>query len=125
MTIAANNGHSRLCYSQLWPDHVYNTLERMTKSIQFNAMIFTILYKLVNLQSRQLVADGKVLVDGGHIMICRCYHLCRPEYFHSSFFNTCKCLRACYFMNKMFVDIQNVRTVLDRLNHMPVPNFFN
>src|SRR4051794_4964316 len=122
MAVATNNGHPRLRNTQLRTNNMYNTLERMSQTIQFNAMLFTILNQLLYLFARQLITDGQVLVDGRYVVIGGGNYLLWAGYFQAALFNSSKGLWAGYFVNKMFIYIKYIRAILDGLHHVFVPD---
>lgn len=70
-------------------------------------MIFTIGNELLHLYPGEFILDGKVLLQCRNVMIRRSNDLLRAEYFHASFLQALKGLRAGDFVNEMFVDIQH------------------
>src|SRR3954465_13797467 len=112
MTVAAHNGHPGLCDAQLRTNDVNDALVGMSKSIQFDAILLAILDQLVYLEPRQLIFYGKVLINGRNIVVSCCYHLVRSENFEASFLQSCKSLRAGDLVNKMFINIDHIRTIL-------------
>src|SRR4030095_2953011 len=123
MTVTTNNGDSRLRNAELRAYNMNNALERMSKAIQFNAMFSAILFQGFNLSATQLLFNGQVLIKGWHIMIGGRYRLQRAKNTNTSFIQTGKCLRTRYFVNEMFIDIQNRRTAFNLPDDVFVPNF--
>src|SRR5690606_2163466 len=105
MAVTANDGHAWLCNAQFGTYHVHDALERMSEAIQFNAVIFAVLYQFAHLVPGKLVADRQVLINGWHIVVCSGHHLLRTKNFYAPVFKAFKSLRTGYFMNKVFVDI--------------------
>lgn len=96
----------------------------MAQTVEFYAKFLAVPVEHFHLQSRQGFLDGQVLVFGGHVMIGRGNDLFGSEYLQTSFFQSFKSLGTGYLVNEMFINVQNRRTVLNGLDHMGVPDFF-
>ena len=43
------------------------------------------------------------------------------EYGYTPFLQAIECLRACYFMDVMLIDVQDIRSSFNRVDYMRVP----
>src|SRR5450759_1641821 len=64
-----------------------------------------------------------MLIFCRNVIVGSCYCFFGSEYGNTPFFQSVKCLGTCNFVNIMTVDIQNIRAISYRTNHMSVPDF--
>ena len=101
-----------------------DTLKRVTQIIKFNAKFGAIFSKGFYLVARQCFFDRQVLVFGRNIVIGSSSGAFRIENFYTTGAESIKCLRACYFMNKVAVDKESIRVTFCSFYNVAVPDFF-
>lgn len=85
-------------------------------------MPFAVFGELVHLEAGQLIPDGKMLINGGDIVVSRGHCVPGTEYPEPPPVDFRESLGACHFMDQMPVNVENGRSSLDFLNHMGIPD---
>src|SRR5690606_7485595 len=109
--------------AELRTDDVYDALIGMAEVVKRNAELVAILRERFNLMPRERFIDGKVLIKGRYVMVGGCSSARRIKYGYASLANAGKCLRTRYFMNKMPVDVENIRVAFALFHDVCVPDF--
>jgi hypothetical protein len=124
MAIATDDGHARLGDAQLRSDDVYDALVGMAEAVELDVMFFAVLDELLDLDAGELFLDGKVLVQGRHVMIRGGYDLFGPEDLDAAFVESVEGLRTGDFMYEVSVDIEYGGAALDGFDDVTVPDLF-
>ena len=123
MTVAAHNGHARLRDAEFGADDVYDALLPVAKAVEFDAECLAIFRQFVHLKTRQRLADGQVLIDGGHVVIGGGDGLSGPEHRYAALAQSVESLWTGDFVNEVAIYVEHVLPAFDGLDDVCVPDF--
>src|SRR4051812_21933625 len=98
MTVTADNCHPGLRNAEFRADDMDDSLIWVTKAIEFDAKVLTVLLHHGDLLSRHFFFDRFILIFGGNIVIHRCPCTVKTCYRQTALPQTIKCLGTCYLM---------------------------
>ena len=123
MRIATDDGHTRQRQSLLGTYYMDDTIILRHHAEMRQSEIGRIPGQHIHLLLRYRVCDGLVLIVRGGVVIRHTEDLLRTETLQASFPHALEGLRRSDLMTIQAVDIQLRGTILDLLDHVPVPYF--
>src|SRR5699024_9518486 len=124
MTVAADDCPARLGESELWPDDVDDALVWMMHIGKPDAEVGTVFSVCLHLFLRNFIFDD-VTIPGRNVVIHRGICHVRTPDFAVIQAQAFKSLRRSHFMDKMLIDIDQIRLIRLRMHYMIFPDFFN
>src|SRR5699024_4484093 len=124
MTVAADDCPARLGESELWPDDVDDALVWMVHIGKPDAEVGTVFSECLHLFLRNFIFDD-IPVPGRNVVIHRGICQVRTPDFAVIQAQAFKSLRRSHFMDKMLIDIDQIRLIRLRMHYMIFPDFFN
>jgi hypothetical protein len=94
----------------------------MTEVIQIHAKFLAVLSQGLDLMTGECFANGKVLINGGHVVICRGRCAGRVENTYAALTKAIECLWTGYFVNEVAVNVQGVGIAFGTLHNVGVPD---
>src|SRR6476469_2749563 len=122
MRVAADDRHPRLSQPKLRPDHVDNSLPRITHWMEPDTELGAILREHRYLLRRDRVRDWQIDVDGRHIVIRSPDGEVRATNGPARHAQAVERLGRCHLMDQMQVDVEQVGFAKRGSNDMLLPD---
>ncbi|MNC54523.1 hypothetical protein D3C75_1040090 [compost metagenome] len=122
VAVAAYNRFTWMSEAQLRSHNVYNALVNRIQIVQLHAEITAVLRQCVNLLFGDWICNVETILRW-HVVIHRCKCQLWTANFTTAQAKSFKCLRRCYFVHQMQVNIQNAWFSFFLMNYVIFPNF--
>ncbi|CAB5046366.1 unannotated protein [freshwater metagenome] len=123
VAIAANNCHAGKRAALFWSDDMNDSLIWVTHGEQREAVLSCIVAKHLYLLCGNGICDWQMDISSWHVVVFCSNGEVGTAQWATSQTQTIKSLRACYFMNKVKVDVEQVCVAGGTVHDMLVPYF--
>ena len=124
MAVAAYNGHARKSAALLGRNNVHDALVFVTHGVNGDVECCSVFVEHFKLTLRDGVFNREVDVLCWHVVVGSCNGEVGAAHGATSEAQTFECLRACYFMHQVQVDVHEVGFAVAGVNDVAFPHFF-
>ena len=123
--VTADDCHAGLCQSKLGANDVNDALIGIPQGVQADTKFLRVLAQGLNLRAAGDICDREINIDGGGVVVFGCDCQIGATHLAPSHTQTVKCLGAGHFVNKMQVDVEQVRgPIFPMYNYVISPDLF-
>ena len=123
MAVPANDGLSRLRDAQFRSDDVYDPVVLIHQWEKPDIMPAAVFGKFIHLQPGELFSNGKMLVQGRYVVICRSENTLWSPYRYPPALESRKGLGTGYLMNQVPVNVKHIRSLRYPVHNVLFPDF--